>query len=141
MLIYIYLGTFVYMAPEVIKSGPYDEKCDVYSFGILLNELITGKYPYIDTDFGPSKVCCNFDFNLFILIIFFKINFVIKWKYQIAKEVAENGLRPEIAEVGEELEGVVELISKSWAQDPDIRPIFAEITSVLRILDKKMREN
>lgn len=79
MLIYIYLGTFVYMAPEVIKSGPYDEKCDVYSFGILLNELITGKYPYIDTDFGPSKVCCNFDFNLFIYShYFFKINSVIK---------------------------------------------------------------
>lgn len=44
------------MAPEVIKCSPYDEKCDVYSFGIILNELITGEYPYIDTDFGPTKV-------------------------------------------------------------------------------------
>lgn len=78
---------------------------------------------------------------LFILIIFLKLILLLNENIQIAKEVAENGLRPEIAEVGEELEGVVELISKSWAQDPDIRPIFAEITSVLRILDKKMREN
>nr|GEW56721.1 serine/threonine-protein kinase STY17-like [Tanacetum cinerariifolium] len=49
-------GTYVYMAPEVIRSEPYDEKCDVYSFGIILNELLTGHYPYIETDYGPSKV-------------------------------------------------------------------------------------
>lgn len=50
------LGTFVYMAPEVIKCGAYDEKCDVYSFGVILNELITGEYPYIHTHYGPTKV-------------------------------------------------------------------------------------
>ena len=44
------------MAPEVIRSEPYDEKCDVYSFGIILNELLTGQYPYVETDYGPSKV-------------------------------------------------------------------------------------
>lgn len=49
-------GTYVYMAPEVIRSEPYDEKCDVYSFAVILNELLTGEYPYIETDYGPSKV-------------------------------------------------------------------------------------
>lgn len=49
-------GTYVYMAPEVIKCEPYNEKCDVYSFGIILNELITGEYPYIHTDYGPAEV-------------------------------------------------------------------------------------
>lgn len=44
------------MAPEVIKCEPYDEKCDVYSFGIILNEIITGEYPYIETDYSPTKV-------------------------------------------------------------------------------------
>ncbi|KAL3744550.1 hypothetical protein ACJRO7_013768 [Eucalyptus globulus] len=34
-------GTYVYMVPKVIRCEPYDEKCDVYSFGIILNELIT----------------------------------------------------------------------------------------------------
>ena len=32
------------------------EKCDVYSFGIMLNELITAEHPYIETSYGPSKV-------------------------------------------------------------------------------------
>ena len=34
------------MAPEVIEHNPYGEKADVFSFGILLWELLTGKVPY-----------------------------------------------------------------------------------------------
>lgn len=44
------------MAPEVIRSEPYNEKCDVYSFGIVLNELVTGEYPYIETTYKPYQV-------------------------------------------------------------------------------------
>lgn len=44
------------MAPEVIRCEPYTDKCDVYSFGIMLNELITAEHPYIETSYGPSKV-------------------------------------------------------------------------------------
>lgn len=51
-----FLGTYIYMAPEVIRCEPYNEKCDVYSFGIILNELITGQYPYIDSNYSPMKV-------------------------------------------------------------------------------------
>ncbi|KAJ1382290.1 Serine/threonine-protein kinase, active site [Sesbania bispinosa] len=53
---YTFSGTYVYMAPEVIRCEPYNEKCDVYSFGIILNELLIGKYPYIETEYGPAKV-------------------------------------------------------------------------------------
>ncbi|KAK4372998.1 hypothetical protein RND71_008382 [Anisodus tanguticus] len=80
-------GTYVYMAQEVIRSEPNDEKSDVYSFGIILNEHVTGDYPYIETDYGPSK---------------------------IALEVAEKGLRPELPEQDEPLE---ELIQLSWDED------------------------
>lgn len=44
------------MAPEVIRCEPYNENCDVYSFGIILNELLTGNYPYVETEYGPTKV-------------------------------------------------------------------------------------
>lgn len=34
------------MAPEVIEHNPYGERADVFSFGILLWELLTGRVPY-----------------------------------------------------------------------------------------------
>nr|WIL59851.1 nodulation protein [Melilotus officinalis] len=39
-------GTYQWMAPEVIKHKPYDHKADIFSFAIVLRELLTGKLPY-----------------------------------------------------------------------------------------------
>ena len=36
------------MAAEIIIGKPYDERADVYSFGIVLIELFTGDEPYKD---------------------------------------------------------------------------------------------
>nr|KYP43102.1 Putative serine/threonine-protein kinase/receptor R826 family [Cajanus cajan] len=99
-------GTYVYMAPEVICCEPYDEKCDVYSFGIILNELLTGNYPYIETEYGPTK---------------------------IAMEVVEGKLRPklvddEIKQMGE----LIDLICLCWDRNPSTRPSFATITFCLK---------
>lgn len=39
-------GTYRWMAPEVIEHKPYDHKADVFSFAVMIWELLTGKLPY-----------------------------------------------------------------------------------------------
>ncbi|MCO5586114.1 hypothetical protein L7F22_040054 [Adiantum nelumboides] len=38
-------GTFGYLAPEYFMHGVFDEKTDVFAFGVLILELITGRKP------------------------------------------------------------------------------------------------
>eukprot|EP01113_Clastostelium_recurvatum_P013999 TRINITY_DN1756_c0_g1_i3.p1 TRINITY_DN1756_c0_g1~~TRINITY_DN1756_c0_g1_i3.p1 ORF type:complete len:784 (+),score=234.68 TRINITY_DN1756_c0_g1_i3:77-2428(+) len=90
-------GTPLWMAPEVMMGQPYDEKADVYSFGIILWEILTRDVPYAHHN----------DFETFY------------------KAVCVNGERPVIPPGT--LGSLKHLITSCWSHEPASRPSFTEI--------------
>ena len=95
-------GTYVYMAPEVIRHEKYTGAADVFSFGVLLNELASGLVPYSNAHCTPV---------------------------QVAFGVADRSLRPELASGVDP--GLTAVIVSAWSQDPTERPTFIGITDGL----------
>ncbi|AGF85754.1 tyrosine kinase family protein [Moumouvirus goulette] len=44
-------GTPCWTAPEILRGETYDEKVDIYSFGIVMWEMLTGRKPYNGCNF------------------------------------------------------------------------------------------
>jgi len=94
-------GSLRYMAPEVAQCRPYNHKADVYSFGIIFWEILSGKRPYE----GLTKE-------------------------SYYHHVVGGGERPPISKkkIPQEL---AKLIEACWSVDMSARPIFSEIVSIL----------
>ncbi|MFS8011853.1 putative protein kinase RLK-Pelle-LRR-XIIIa family [Helianthus anomalus] len=57
-------GSCGYIAPEYAYTLRVNEKCDIYSFGVVILELVTGKHP-VDPEYGEKDlvkwVCTTLD--------------------------------------------------------------------------------
>jgi len=61
-----FYGTPHYVAPEILNRIPYGKPCDMWSFGVLLYQLICGTLPfYSDQQIELYSIICkgNFSFN------------------------------------------------------------------------------
>lgn len=98
---YTFVGTPFWAAPEVIRHEDYDEKADVYSYAIVLWELIERKDPYETLN-----------------------------AYQVPLLIANDGLRPAEFTNAAPL-GLDHIMKQCWDADPEQRPTFAEIAETL----------
>lgn len=101
------IGTYQWMAPEVINGHKYTEKADVFSFGVILWELATRKPPYYGID---GQV--------------------------VSMRVVKENLRPKISEK-EAPGPFLDLMKRCWHEDPDRRPAFGEIIKELDAMNFK----
>lgn len=92
-------GTSPYLAPEIFTDSEYNKKSEVYSFGLMMYEILTGKR--IFQDLSNTEIMLN----------------------------TVNGVRPTIP--SNVPEGLKQLIEKCWDVDPEKRPTFDEITSII----------
>ena len=97
-------GTLLYMAPEVMMGAPFNEKADVYSFGIVLWEILTFTEPFPHHTNVPGFV----------------------------KAVAHEGERPVIPP-GTPL-SLASLMQDCWRAQYDQRPTFIEICDRLDVV-------
>ena len=58
-------GTFEWAPPELINGGECSEKADIYSFGVILWEIVTAERPF-RKQFRPPQCAPNSSHTLFM---------------------------------------------------------------------------
>ncbi|KAI3368055.1 hypothetical protein L3Q82_026868 [Scortum barcoo] len=99
-------GSAAWMAPEVFEGSNYSEKCDVFSWGIILWEVITRKKPF--DEIGGSAFC-------------------IMW-------AVHRGTRPPL--IKDLPEPIETLMTRCWDKEPSQRPSMEEVKNTMSHLMK-----
>ncbi|XP_059659160.1 receptor protein kinase TMK1-like [Cornus florida] len=117
-------GTFGYMAPEYTKMGRVTTKLDVFSFGVILFELISGRKA-VDAKQEEDSV------------------HVVTWFHRMYRnkdketDAIEKAIDPAIEidkEIIDSIKTVAELASHCCAEDPSQRPNMNHVVNVLSSL-------
>lgn len=109
-------GTLGYIAPEYAMLGKASESCDVYSFGILLLELVSGKRPVEKLSATVKRT-------------------IVQWVLPLTcdgkfDEIADTRLNGKFEE--EELKRLL-LVALVCAQDsPEKRPTMVEVVELIK---------
>ncbi|KDO19365.1 serine/threonine protein kinase [Saprolegnia parasitica CBS 223.65] len=100
------IGTFQWMAPEVINGSSYSEAADIYSFGVLVSEMSTHEVPYTQRCFSSQSA------------------------QSLLTKVASGDLRPDFDAMSPPW--VHEVGARCLAWDPCLRPTTLELTVLVR---------
>ncbi|CAB4420289.1 unnamed protein product [Rhizophagus irregularis] len=95
-------GVIPYVAPEVLKGKPYTQAADIYSLGMIMYFVATGKQPFSN---------CAHDEFLVLNIC--------------------NGIRPEMNE-SEIPKCYIDIMKKCWDSDPNNRPSVTELEIMIK---------
>jgi len=97
-------GTPLFMAPEIMSCKPYDKSVDVYSFGLVMYYVVTGKVAFMDDESTDSMITFS--------------------------QAVLSGKRPEIPSSCNPR--ISELIKKCWSGEPSERPSFEVVHETLK---------
>lgn len=100
-------GTYHWMAPEVLDGQKYDEKVDVYSYGICLFELLARRIPYDGSGLEPVSIAV----------------------------AVSKGRRPDVSCIPQNCPADLRFTMECcWSHSPDSRPGFDTILETLKLV-------
>ncbi|KAJ6903905.1 MDIS1-interacting receptor like kinase 2-like [Populus alba x Populus x berolinensis] len=110
-----FAGTFGYTAPELAYTMKVDEKCDVYSFGVLTLEVMMGKHPG--------------DFISSLMLSASTSSSSPSGHNTILKDVLDQHLPPPKNELADGVAHVAKLAFACLQTDPHYRPTMRQVST------------